>query len=725
MMQTQSMLSEILSINPLMLSVLSEDDRTKLLEKIEAVIDAKVEERLQSKIEKGESRNTLYSNSNTAITNTTIDSQVTLGELTTQEKKNSEVIVDMDVQIISALKSLGNQGMVADLNQSYFEILHETLSKVNNIVIRLRKTDEGRIEYVMREGKMAKTYTTIDVYGKTPVEVFGEEVSQTTMPHVLRAFDGHKVQFEYCLDSNWFLTQLEPIITDGIAHEVIGSMIDITEQKRIEAELRSSEQLFRMLLEYMPVGVFKQENSLIDDSIRNGIANPEFQKITGYSIDDFEQLSEQERAELFHPDDIDRVMDEWRNWGYAEGEQILHLQYRYKHRAGVYRWLENYLVKYPSTDKDYEVVLQVVTDITERVSSEQHLRHLASYLQQSVKPIFEMKRDGHITFMNPVCESTFPELSFIRLQHPILHGLEQVLDEIAQSESKYFNRFINLGNEYYEQQVYFMPEVGVYRIFNHNITPLKQAEMELRDALEKERSISLLRSRFINTISHEFRTPLTGISTSVAILSRYNEVMKTEQRMNEITNITKRVSELTTLIDNFTTQSSLRSLTEHFNPEQIKLDELCRMITEEVRSHATDKDQVIVFSSDNNSFDFVGDRRLLGHAIRNIMYNAVQYSHEAMTVQVELTQDESNYIFSVLDTGIGIPDEEIDQIGMPFFRANNVGKIPGSGLGLSVAKEFVELHKGKIKLETALSVGTKVTIVLPKVSDIALANKAT
>lgn len=717
MTQTQSSLTELLLSYPALQSVLSEDERADLYKSIESVIDAKVEERLQSKIE---SENISYPNSSE-----TKDSQIILAESTTPIKDTAMVSVDMDLQTKSTLKSFSNQSIIPDTNQWYFEILHETLSKVNNIVIRLRKTDDDRIEYVMREGKMAKGITTEQVYGKTPIEVFGEEVSKTTMPYVLKAFEGQEVQFEYCLDGRCFLTQLEPITNDGSTTEVIGSMIDITEQKRVQAELQSSEQLFRMLLEYMPVGVFKQENSLIDDSIRNGIANPEFQKITGYSIEDFEQLSEQERAELFHPDDVQRVMDQWRDWGYAEGEQILHLQYRYKHRAGVYRWLENYLVKYPSTDKNYEVVLQVVTDITERISSEQHLRHLASYLQQSVKPIFEMKRDGRITFMNPVCENTFPELSFIRLQHPILQGLEQLLDEIAESESKYFNRFISLGDDYYEQQVYFMPEVGVYRIFNHNITPLKQAEMELRDALEKERSISLLRSRFINTISHEFRTPLTGISTSIAILSRYNEIMKTEQRMNEITNITKRVSELTTLIDNFTTQSSLRSLSEHFNPEQTKLDELCRMIAEEVRSHATDKDQVIVFSSDGNSFDLIGDKRLLGHAVRNIMYNAVQYSHEAMTIQVELTQDETNYIFSVLDTGIGIPDEDIEQIGMPFFRGNNVGKIPGSGLGLSVAKEFVELHKGKIKLETALNVGTKVTIVLPKVSDIAPVNNAT
>jgi PAS domain S-box-containing protein len=696
MMQTQTSLYELLSSYPAFNAELPDDARAKFYESIEAIIATEVEQRLR------QSR-----------------------ESTATEARLPSVVADMDLQTDSTLKSLDTLSITPEANQSYFEILHETLSKVNNIVIRLRKTDEGRIEYVMREGKMAKTFTTVEVYGKTPVEIFGEEVSKTTIPYVLMAFEGQEVQFEYCLEDRWFLTQLEPITSNGITKEVIGSMIDITEQKRVQAELKSSEQLFRMLLEYMPVGVFKQENSLIDDSIRNGIANPEFQKITGYSIEDFEHLTEQERAELFHPDDMQRVMDEWRNWGYAEGEQILHLQYRYKHRAGVYRWLENYLVKYPSTDKNYEVVLQVVTDITDRISSEQHLRHLASYLQQSVKPIFEMKRDGMITFMNPVCENTFPELSFIRLQHPILQGLEKLLDEIANSESKYFNRFINLGNEYYEQQVYFMPEVGVYRIFNHNVTPLKQAEMELRDALEKERSISLLRSRFINTISHEFRTPLTGISTSVAILSRYNEVMKTEQRMNEISNITKRVSELTTLIDNFTTQSSLRSLSEHFNPQHINFYEVCRMITEEVRSHATDKDQVIVFSSDKTSFDLIGDNRLLGHAIRNIMYNAVQYSHEAMTIQVELTEDESNYIFSVLDTGIGIPDEDIDQIGMPFFRGNNVGKIPGSGLGLSVAKEFVELHKGKIRLETALNVGTKVTVVLPKVSDIALVVHAT
>ncbi|MBL7997475.1 MAG: PAS domain-containing sensor histidine kinase [Candidatus Kapabacteria bacterium] len=594
-----------------------------------------------------------------------------------------------------------------------------TVRNLQNLVIKLHRRDDGEIVYDLREGKLAGDFTTKEVFGKTPLELFGEDVARITMPNVERAFAGETVQFEYELNGKNFLTLLEPVQRDGMrVSDVVGSMIDITDQKQTEYKLRHNEQLFRMLIESMPVGVMKQEVRNDDGTVHDEVMNAEFLRITGYSADELIAMDGEARAALFHPDDLADIMKQWYEWGISTTESVLHLQYRYKHRAGNYRWLDNYLVKYPSKDSTREIVLQVVLDITSRIESEQHLRHLASYLQQSVKPIFEVKESGIITFLNPAADRAFPDLYERKFEHPVLQQFADVMDAIRDSPDNVHKRMLDIGDEYYEQHIYYMPEADVYRVFCHDITTMKIAENDLRDALDKERTVNMMRSRFITTISHEFRTPLTGISTSTALLTRYNETMKPEQRIQQLESIGSRVQELVKLIEDFTSQSSVRSLRDHFAPVIMDINNLCRSVIEEARSFAIDHKQKLEFVLPQEHLYVNGDEKLLRHAIRNLLMNAIRYSHTNSTVAIRLERLEKAVVITVTDNGIGVPEGERQYLFTPFFRANNVGKIPGSGLGLSITKEFVELHHGLVGVEANPTGGTIATIHLPMAAEL-------
>lgn len=589
--------------------------------------------------------------------------------------------------------------------------LYLTVKNLQNLVIKLRRDEDGRIVYVLREGKLAGDYTTEIVRNRTPLELFGSEVAKVTMPNVERAFSGEVVQFEYELEGSHFLTLLEPVWENGSVSEVVGSMLDISKQKEIELQLRESETLFRTLIECMPVGILKQE-VYGDGKVYDEVTNQEFRRITGYTLDEMWAMSTEERAELIHPDDRNDTLVQWQEWASTDGESVLHLQYRFKHRAGVYRWLDNFLVKIASGEN--EIILQAVIDITERTHNQQQLQHLASYLQQSIEPVFEMNADGYILFMNPAAEDSFPDLYELRLSHPITANFGDVMKQLASQEEAVLKRIVPVGSEYYQQHIYSMEESGVYRFFCHNITALKLAEQELREALEKERAVNMMRSHFISTISHEFRTPLTGINTAAALLQRYNQTMSPEQRTEQVLNIAKRVSELVDIIDNFTAQTSLRNLRDQFSPITMNIVSLCKQVTEEVRSRATDKKQSIECSAVSEELFVYGDEKLLRHALRNVIFNAVQYSPRESMIVITIQSDEHAVHISVDDQGIGIPIRDIEHLGTPFFRGSNVGNEQGSGLGLSIAKEFVELHHGDIGIVSKPGEGTCAVIHLPR-----------
>jgi signal transduction histidine kinase len=249
----------------------------------------------------------------------------------------------------------------------------------------------------------------------------------------------------------------------------------------------------------------------------------------------------------------------------------------------------------------------------------------------------------------------------------------------------------------------------------HEQEQRSQAEVaaaEIRNALEKERELSELRSSFVSLLSHEFRTPLTTIQSSAELLERYNDRLTEEKKQNHFIRIRSAVSRMTQLLDDVLTIGRAEAGRLKFEPSPMDVVAFCRNIVEGIQISARPK-PTINFVVQGDCTNAQMDEKLLGHIITNLLSNAIKYSPQGGTVQFDLSCNSSSAIFRIQDTGIGIPKQDLENLFDSFRRASNVGTIPGTGLGLAIVKQCVDLHGGTISVETELEVGSSFTVVLP------------
>lgn len=245
-----------------------------------------------------------------------------------------------------------------------------------------------------------------------------------------------------------------------------------------------------------------------------------------------------------------------------------------------------------------------------------------------------------------------------------------------------------------------------------DITERKLAEAEIRKALETEKELNELKSRFVSMVSHELRNPLNAISTSAQLLERYSEKWSQEQQSNFFQRIKASVNRIAQLLDDVLVIGKSEAGKLKFNPTPVDLPKLCRQLVEEIKL-SIDGDHHIVFVVRGHCTTGEMDESLLQHILTNLLSNAIKYSPTGSTINFELIYQDQVAIFQIKDEGIGIPPEEQQQLFESFHRAKNVGNIPGSGLGLAIVKQCVDLHGGAIALRSEIGVGTTFTVTLP------------
>ncbi len=248
-----------------------------------------------------------------------------------------------------------------------------------------------------------------------------------------------------------------------------------------------------------------------------------------------------------------------------------------------------------------------------------------------------------------------------------------------------------------------------------DITAQKKAEEELRTALEQERHLNILKSRFIYTVSHEFRTPLTGISVASELLQHYYDRMDADNRLKNIQSIRKRTDELTTLIESLLTQSSAESLSSMYKPFKVEPSIVCEEIISDFQDTFDPPTHVIEYCFEPHIPEIQWDKRLMKHIIRNLLSNAIKYSKAGTTINLQLYSFENTVILEVKDNGVGISVDDLQHIFTPFFRSYRTETIKGTGLGLSIVKEFVEMHGGTITVESKLGEGTAFKLLFPSI----------
>lgn len=249
-------------------------------------------------------------------------------------------------------------------------------------------------------------------------------------------------------------------------------------------------------------------------------------------------------------------------------------------------------------------------------------------------------------------------------------------------------------------------------VMHEDITTHKLAHQQLELLLDRERELNALRSRFASITSHEFRTPLATISASTQLLKHYRDRLDPPRIEQHLDKIMSQIQYMLMLVDDVLTMGKVQSGNLDFKPEPVSLARFVQGIVAEMRLMATPRHHLSFHATPNLPEQHI-DARLFRLVLVNLIQNALKYSPNGGTVLVEVRYDESGTTLIVQDEGMGIPEKDMGYLFEPFFRASNVLQLSGSGLGLSIVKQIVELHQGTINVSSTLDVGTRFIVHLP------------
>lgn len=245
---------------------------------------------------------------------------------------------------------------------------------------------------------------------------------------------------------------------------------------------------------------------------------------------------------------------------------------------------------------------------------------------------------------------------------------------------------------------------------------LELARKKLASSLEKEKELGELKSRFVATASHQFRTPLTVIQSNMGLLAMQVDTMDAEfkPKFEKVYNRIKgQISKMTMLMNDVLILGKINAGNVVANINSISFINLCEDLKSNFDEIQDDNRRLsLLIEGKVRNLDL--DAKLIGHAISNIISNAFKFSKGRESPELTITFFEYEVVVMIKDYGLGIPNMDVKQIFEPFYRGSNVGEIPGTGLGTAITKEYIELNGGEISIHTELNRGTEFIITLKK-----------
>ena len=590
--------------------------------------------------------------------------------------------------------------------------------------------------------------------------VHGEDMSALEAAlETLEARNDDRIEVEYRIRNvmrewRWHSTTLSVIADgDGNIQGFVGVSKDITLRKAMEEALRSSEQEMRNVFEHAHDAILildETGGSIVDVNERAcelyGYARRDFKRMTpaglsAASVDGDEYFSVTVRTRSFNSCETTHLR--------ADGSEVV-LE------------VHSSMISF----KGRPAVLCSLRDITERMAAQEEIRKLSLVASNTSNGVVIADREGRVEWVN----EGFTRISGYRLED--VAGLRLgdlkagaatdpvVLSDIAAAvrqglpfEAEILNYNADGGTYWAQLQISPMEGVedargGNFVVVLTDITDLKHHEAELKaakreleasnqileirvaertndlhmamrklsEALEKEKLLNDLKSRFVSMVSHEFRTPLSGILGSAELLDRYLLRLDDTARKERFQQIYHAVDRMTEILDQVVSLSQSEALSQSFEPHPVSMRRFVQSTIHQFVSEQAPERQI--------DFELAGaatgtdkaqvDVKLLEPALIGVLKNAVQYSPPETRVLVSLILERDDVKIRVSDSGVGIPQDEVNLIFEPFHRAANVEIVPGTGLGLVFVKQCVERHGGEVTVESSLGQGTTIILQLPR-----------
>ncbi|MFN8310999.1 MAG: PAS domain-containing sensor histidine kinase [Chitinophagales bacterium] len=248
-------------------------------------------------------------------------------------------------------------------------------------------------------------------------------------------------------------------------------------------------------------------------------------------------------------------------------------------------------------------------------------------------------------------------------------------------------------------------------MLRETLAQLEQSKEELETALEKEKELSDLKSRFVSTVSHEFRTPLATVLSSASLIAKYTNSTDQEKREKHVGRIKEGVKHLNAMLEDLLSLGRLEEGLVEPKREELNAPEFIGSFISEIKD-ILKTGQQIAYEHQGDAH-IVMDRFLLKNILMNLISNASKFSPEDAVIDLKTKNCNENLILSVADKGIGISEEDQQHLFERFFRARNAQNIQGTGLGLHIVSKYLQLLNGKIELKSEENKGSCFTITIP------------
>ena len=500
----------------------------------------------------------------------------------------------------------------------------------------------------------------------------------------------------------------------------------IKQREKAEKSLRANELKYRNIIDNIQLGLLEVDR---DEIIT--YANKSFQDLVGYSL---AELIGKKASTLIDSEDaasLDRINSQNdRRTVKVSGSYELSI----KDKHGNKKWAV--ISDAPNYDSKGEHIgsIGIHLDITEQkklieenVFKDTRIKKLfdisldALISIDSKGIIFEWSRQAEEIFGFTMHEAIGKSLShtIVPVQYRAAHegGMQHYL---ATGEGPVLNKRIEItairknGEEFPIELTIFplkFNEKHFFTAFVRDITEIKESRENMEKALNRQKELNELKSKFISMISHELRTPLTTIRSNTEIanyLLEQEHAPDKDKLTRNISRIESNVERLNQLISNILMIGKLDAGKVPFNPRK---QNIYSLIKQEVLPNLSAQPKL---NDINDQLESEVDTKLFTHVMNNLIENAFKYSPNGTTPEIDLKDGGDTVLINVRDFGIGIPAEDHNRVFETFFRASNVDNIQGTGLGLSIVKDYVELHGGKITLISDVGKGTVFSIFLPK-----------
>ncbi|TCK64821.1 PAS domain S-box-containing protein [Winogradskyella wandonensis] len=510
---------------------------------------------------------------------------------------------------------------------------------------------------------------------------------------------------------------------------VMALIRDVSEQKKSEYDF----MLRSKALESASNGILITDAQKPDNPII--YCNNAFIELTGYSR---EEVIGKNCRFLQGEDRKQEELDKLRK-AIKLGESCLVTLRNYR-KDGTLFWNDLYIT--PITNRRGVITnfIGIQNDVTKRIRAEEERSHLATIFNESLNEIyvFDAYSLKFISVNRGAIENIGYSLEELETMSPL--DLKITIEE-KDFKTNYIQPLLNKEKEKIEfetehkrkdgttypvnvhLQLSYLNEKPVFTSIIADITEqkdylnrlenkVKERTEQLQIALSKEKELNELKTKFLSLVSHEFKTPLSGISTSVMLLEKYNQEKEQDKRNKHLGIIKDKVHYLNNILNDFLSLERLEAGAVNYKFSHFNLSKVINEVVYNANM-LLKEGQRINYPDNIDDIAMYQDERILELVLTNIVLNAVKYSNENSEIDIKITLENGFTQIAVKDQGIGIPEKDLENIFTRYFRAENVLHMQGTGIGLNIAKTHTENLGGNISITSKENKGTTVILQIP------------